>query len=105
MLTSARIASASTTTSAAVAFGCCLNHMVVASGIVHLFQIGVVARRARDSYEDATQPGPIAPGRTPLATRIFLRGRRGGFHGSAKRCTELSARADIKLAVDPAEML
>jgi hypothetical protein len=49
MLTSARIASATASTSAAVDFGCCLNHMVVAFGIVYRFQIEFVARRARDS--------------------------------------------------------
>ena len=39
MLTSARIASATANVSAAVDFGCCLNHTVVVFGIVYLFQI------------------------------------------------------------------
>ena len=55
MLTSARIASATASASAAVDFGCCLNHMVVAFGIVYLFQIEFVARRARDSIDHAAQ--------------------------------------------------
>jgi hypothetical protein len=49
MLTRARIASATASASAAVDFGCCFNHMIVAFGIVYLFQIEFVARRARDS--------------------------------------------------------
>ena len=39
MLTSARIPSATASASAAVDLGCCLNHTVVAFGIVYLFKI------------------------------------------------------------------
>ena len=89
MLTSARSASATASASAAVDFGCCLIHMVVAFGIVYLFQIEFVARRARDSSIMRAQTDPVAPGTTPLLTRIFLR-RRRGFRRTAERCPELS---------------
>ena len=104
MLTSARIASATASASAAVDFGCCLNHMVVAFGIVYLFQIEFVARRARDSSIMRRQTIPVAPGTTPLLTRIFLC-RRWGFRRTAECRPELSTRADVELAVDAAEVL
>ena len=89
MLTSARIASATASASAAVDFGCCLNHMVVAFGIVYLFQIEFVARRACDSIDHAAADSPVAPGTTPLLTRIFLP-RLRGFRRTAECCPELS---------------
>ena len=84
MLTSARSASATASASAAVDFGCCLNHMVVAFGIVYLFQIEFVARRARDSSIMRRRPSGRA-GDNPTRTRIFLR-RLRGFRRTAERC-------------------
>jgi hypothetical protein len=89
MLTSARIASATASASAAVDFGCCFNHMVVTFGIVYLFRIEFVARRACDFLEHARQTIPVAPGTTPLITRIFLC-RHWGFRRTAECRPELS---------------
>jgi hypothetical protein len=71
MLTRARIASATASASAAVDFGCCLTHTFVAFVIVYLFQIDSSLDVHATPRSCGPRP-PVAPGRTPLLTLIFV---------------------------------
>src|SRR4051812_5042834 len=104
MLMSARMASATASANAAVDFGYCLRHAVVAFGIVYLLQIEFCRSTCTRLLEHARQTIPVALGTTPLNTRIFLC-RCWGFRRVAECRRELSPRADLELPVDPAEVL
>src|SRR5436190_16165433 len=104
MLTSARIASATASANAAVDVGSCLNHTVVAFGIVYLFQIESCRSTCTRLLDHARQTIRVARGTPPLTTRIFLC-RRSDFRRTAECRAELPPRADVELAVDAAEVL